>query len=153
MGTQRATDIAAGVFLVVLGIVVFIPSLDIQSVFGEVLPPRTLPMTLAVCTILGGLLLSIRAYSYRGEDLPVEWPDRAGWFRLLATGVSLTFYLLLIEPLGVSLASFFFSAFLVWYLDRRILTALVVGIAVALVIEYAFIKGLMMPFPPPFWTR
>ncbi len=153
METQRLSDIAAGIFLVVLGSVVLIPSLDIQSVFGEVLPPRTLPMTLAACTILGGLLLSIRAYSYRGEDVPVGWPDRSGWFRLLATAVSLTLYLLAIEPLGVSLASFFFTAFLVWYLDGRILPALFVGIAVALVIEYAFIKGLMMPFPPPFWTR
>lgn len=153
MRTQRSTDIASGLFLVVLGFVVLIAASDIQSVYGEVLPPRTLPFTLAACTILGGLLLSIRAHLYSGPDVLVEWPDRGGWMRLLVTFLSLFVYLLLIEPLGAALASFCFAAFLVWHLDRRILPALCVGVAVALVIEYAFIKGLMMPFPPPFWTR
>jgi len=151
--TQRSTDIASGLFLVALGFLVLIAAWDIQSVYGEVLPPRTLPFTLAACTILGGLLLSVRAYFYRGEDVVVEWPDQGGWMRLLVTFLSLFVYLLLIEPLGASLASFCFAAFLVWYLDRRILPALCVSAALALVIEYAFIKGLMMPFPAPFWTR
>lgn len=153
MGTQRSADIAAGVFLVVLGLVVLIAALEIQSFFGEVLPPRTLPFTLAISTMLGGLLLSIRAYLYRGPSVPVDWPDTSGWMSLLVSFFSLVVYLLLIEPLGAPVASFCFAAFLVWYLDRRILPALCVGIAVALVIEYAFIKGLMMPFPPPFWNR
>jgi putative tricarboxylic transport membrane protein len=153
MASQRSTDIASGLFLVALGAAVFIASLSIQSVFGEVLPPRTLPLALAGSTIFGGLVLSIRAYLYRGEEVPVEWPDRLGWMRLLVTIVSLLAYLVLIEPLGVALASLCFSTFLVWYLDRRILPSLCVGIAVALVIEYAFIRGLTMPLPAAFWAR
>ncbi len=153
MRNQRSTDIAAAIFLMAIGFLALIAALQIQSFFGEVLPPRALPLTLAISTILGGLLLSVRSYLYHGEDLPVDWPDRSGWMRLLATFISLMAYLFLIEPLGAAPASFCFAGFLVWYLDRRIIPALLVGIAVALVIEYAFIKGLMMPFPPPFWNR
>ena len=153
MASQRSTDIASGLFFVALGVVVFVASLSIKSVYGEVLPPRTLPLALASSTIFGGLVLSIRAYFYRGEEVPVEWPDRLGWMRLLVTIASLVGYLVLIEPLGVALASLCFSVFLVWYLDRRILPSLCVGISVALVIEYAFIRGLTMPLPAAFWAR
>ena len=95
MRTQRSADIAAGVFLVALGLVVLIAALDIQSFFGEVLPPRTLPFTLAISTMLGGLLLSIRAYLYRGPEVTgglagYERLDEPAGLILQPSGLSLT---------------------------------------------------------------
>jgi putative tricarboxylic transport membrane protein len=153
MRTQRSADIVAGLFLTALGLVVGIAAWGLKSSFGEVLPPSALPLVLAGATMVAGLGLSIKAYGYRGEPVPVDWPARDGWFRLAVTFLSLVCYLALIESLGAALASFLFAAFLVWYLDGRILPALYVGAGTALVIEYAFIKGLMMPFPAAFWAR
>ena len=82
----------------------------------------------------------------------MEWPDREGWFRLLVTFVSLTVYLALIEPLGVAVASFLFSTFLIWYLDRRFVRSICVGAAVALVIQFVFVRILQLSFPAGFWA-
>ena len=153
MRTQRSADIVAGLFLAALGLLVGIAAWDLKSGFGEVLPPSALPLVLAGSTIVAGLGLSFKAYSYRGEPVPVEWPARDGWYRLAVTFLSLVCYLALIEPLGAAGASFVFAAFLVWYLDRRILPAVCVGFCTGLVIEYVLIKGLMMHFPAAFWAR
>ena len=82
----------------------------------------------------------------------MEWPDKEGWFRLLVTFVSLTVYLALIEPLGVAVASFLFSTSLIWYLDRRFVRSICVGAAVALVIQFVFVRILQLSFPAGFWA-
>jgi len=128
-------------------------ALDIQSVFGERLPPRTLPIGLGFTTLVTGLLLSVRAYVYRGEDLELKWPDREGWLRLAVTFVTLVMYLLLIEPLGVALATLIFSTLLIWYLDRRPIRSLCVGVIVAVVIQYVFVNLLQLPFPQGSWSQ
>lgn len=153
MTTQRTTDIVSGLVLAALGTAVIIAALDIQSVFGERLPPRTLPMGLGFTTLITGLLLTIRAYLYRGEDLIVHWPDRDGWARLGITFATLVAYLLLIEPLGVAVATLIFAAVLIWYLDRKLIRALCIGLIVALVIQFVFVRFLQLPFPQGFWVQ
>jgi len=152
MTTQRMADIVSGIFLAAVGTVVVVAALDIQSAFAERLPPRTLPMTLGLTTLIVGALLSVRAYLHKGEDLTVEWPDREGWIRLGVTFVSLVAYLVLIEPLGVAVASMVFSTFLISYLDRRIVRALCIGAALALVINLVFVRLLQLPLPGGFWA-
>ena len=152
MTTQRSADIVTGAFLALVGAVVIVAALDLKSTFGERLPPRTLPLTLGFTTLIAGALLSLRAYWYRGEELYVEWPDKEGWFRLLVTFVSLTVYLALIEPLGIAVASFLFSTSLIWYLDRRFVRSICVGAAVALVIQFVFVRILQLSFPAGFWA-
>jgi hypothetical protein len=153
MTTQRTADIVSGLVLAALGAAVIVAALDIQSVFGERLPPRTLPMGLGLTTLVTGLLLSVRAYLYRGEDLGVHWPDRDGWLRLGITIVSLVLYLFLIEPLGVALATLVFSTALIWYLDRKPIRAIVIGVSVAVVIQVVFVQFLQLPFPQGFWSQ
>jgi putative tricarboxylic transport membrane protein len=151
--TQRIADIISGIFLAVVGIVVILATWDLQSAFGERLPPRTLPLALGSTTIISGALLAIRSYFYRGEDLQVQWPDGEGWLRLLVTFAALTVYLVLIEPLGAAVASLVFCAALIWYLDRKAIRSLCVGVVVAVVIQVVFVNILQLPLPTGFWSR
>jgi hypothetical protein len=151
MKTQRTADIWSGIFLATLGLVVIVASFGMQSVFAERLPPRTLPVTLGLTTLLTALLLVIRAYRNREADALIDWPDRAGFTRLLVFFGSLVAFLFLIEPLGLPVASGFFSAFLIWYLDRRLVRSLMIGVVVGLVIQYVFIWLLQLSFPQGFW--
>ncbi len=66
----------------------------------------------------------------------------------MVTFVALTAYLVLMEPLGTAVASLIFAALLIFYLDRRPIRALCVGVAVAVVIQYLFVNLLQLPFPP-----
>jgi putative tricarboxylic transport membrane protein len=151
--TQRTADIISGIVLAAGGAAVILAALDIQSAFGERLPPRTLPLGLGSTTVVTGVLLSIRAYLYRGEDLEIKWPDREGWWRLAVTFATLVIYLLLIDPLGVAVASLVFSTFLIWYLERRVIRSLCVGVAVAVVIQFVFVNLLQLALPTGIWSR
>jgi hypothetical protein len=153
MTTQRSADIVCGCFLAAIGAVVIIAAFDIKSVFGERLPPRTLPVSLGLITVFSGILLSVRAYYYKGEHLMVDWPDGEGWIRLIVTFLCLVVYLVLIEPLGIAVSSLLFSFVLIYYLDRRWIRALCVGVITAIVIQVVFVKILQLSFPSGFWAN
>ncbi len=153
MTSQRTADIISGIFLAIIGMVIVFAAFQIKSVFGERLPPRTLPLMLGSITIVTGILLSVRAYFFKGQEMFVEWPDREGWARLIVTMVFLTGYLMLIEILGISVASFIFSFSLIYYLDGRILRALCVSAPTAIAIQLLFVKFLQLSFPPAFWDQ
>jgi len=153
MTTQRSADIVTGLFLAVIGVIVVIAAFDLKSAFGERLPPRTLPVSMGLGTVITGILLSVRAYFYKGDELLDDWPDRAGWVRLVVTFLSLVGYLILIEFLSVAVASLVFSVFLIYYLDRKLVRALCVGVFTALLIEVVFVRMLQLSFPPGFWVR
>jgi len=153
MTTQRTADIVSGIVLALTGAAVIWSAQDIQSVFGERLPPKTLPVALGITTVVTGLMLSLRAYVYRGEALEIKWPDRGGWLHLAVTFAALVMYLLIIDPLGVPVASLVFCTLLIWFLDRRPIRAFCVGLAVAVVIQGVFVKVLQLPLPPGFWSQ
>jgi putative tricarboxylic transport membrane protein len=153
MTTQRSADMVSGLVLALLGAVVIVAAFDIQSTFGERLPPRTLPLILGLTTLCTGALLSIRAYRHSEMDLTVDWPDKEGWQRLAVTFGALVIYLLVIEVVGVPIATLVFSTFLIWYLDRRFVRSLVIGVITAFVIEAVFVRLLQLSFPVGFWVR
>jgi hypothetical protein len=153
MTSQRTADIISGIFLAAVGILIVYAAFQIKSVFGERLPPRTLPLVLGSITVVTGTLLSVRAYFYKGQEMFVEWPDREGWVRLIVTVVFLMAYLFLIEILGVAVASFLFSFSLIYYLDGRIFRSLYVSVPTAVVIQILFVKFLQLSFPPAFWEQ
>jgi putative tricarboxylic transport membrane protein len=153
MTTQRSADIISGIFLALVGALVMVAALDIQTTFGERLPPRTLPLTLGLITLFTGALLSIRSYRHPEITLTVDWPDKEGWIRLIVTFASLAVYLVLMEFLGVPIATLVFSTFLIWYLDRKFLRSLVVGVITAVVIEVVFVRILQLSFPAGFWVH
>lgn len=153
MTTQRSADIVSGIFVALLGAGVIVAALDIQTTFGERLPPRTLPFVLGTTTLLAGALLSIRSYRHPEEGLTIDWPARDGWVRLIVTFASLVAYLLMMESLGVPISTMVFLTFLVWYLDRRFVRSLAVGIITAAVIEVVFVRILQLSFPAGFWAH
>jgi hypothetical protein len=45
------------------------------------------------------------------------------------------------------LATLFFSSFLIWYLDGRVVRAIVIGVITAAIILFVFIRILELTFP------
>lgn len=150
--TQRSADIVSGILLAVIGAAVVMAAFQIKSVFGERLPPRTLPLVLGSITVFTGILLSVQAYYYKGEQLLVDWPEPDGRTRLGMTVVCLVGYLLLIEPLGIAVASFLFSGALIYYLDRRLIHSLGIAVIVGIFVQIVFVKLLQLSFPVGFWA-
>jgi len=147
MKTQRSADIASGLFLAALGLLVIIAAMSIQAAFAERLPPRTLPVVLGCVTIVTGLLLAYRAWRFKGQDPAIDWPDKEGWKRVLVGFGSLVVYLVLIDPIGMPLATLIFTSFLIWYLDRRVVRSVVIGVITAAIILFVFIRILELTFP------
>lgn len=150
--TQRSADIVSGVVLATIGVAVVMAAFQIKSVFGERLPPRTLPMVLGSITVFTGIMLSLRAYYYNGEQLVVDLPEPDGWARLGVTVVCLVGFLLLIEPLGIAVASSLFCVALIYYLDRRFVRSLSIAVITGLVVQIVFVKLLQLSFPVGFWA-
>jgi len=153
MKTQRSADVASGLFLVCLGLVVLYAATGITGGMEERLPPRTLPYFLGTTILLAGLLLSVKSWHYRGPDKAIKWPGRSGFIRVLVILVSLAFYTYAINLIGMPLATALFVAFLVWYLwrgRRRVLYALLTGVISGVVVFYVFIRFLELSFPAGF---
>jgi len=153
MTTQRSADIVSGIVVALVGVGVIVAAFDLQTTFGERLPPRTLPLILGLTTLFTGALLSLRSYRHPEEGLTVDWPDREGWVRLIVTFASLVTYLFIIEPLGVPTATMVFLTFLIWYLDRKLVRSLAIGIVTAVVIEVLFVRILQLSLPSGFWVH
>ena len=79
--TKRSGNIACGLFLAALGLAAAWASLDIDEGAGGNLHPRTFPMLIGVCLLLGGAALALisRAVAKAGADKAIDWPDRRGW--------------------------------------------------------------------------
>jgi hypothetical protein len=147
MKTQRAGDIASGLFLAATGAVMGLESFSIGNILQEPLHPRTLPLGMSVFTIAAGLLLSIRSYRSADNTQMAEWPDREGWICNGIFFAALVAFLLLIPFLGLPLASAMFVTGLVWYLERSLVRPLVTGICVFLSLYFGFVRFLDLPLP------
>ena len=155
MKTQRSADLICGIFLILLGLVVFYASSRITGGLEERLPPRTLPYLIATLILITGALLAVRSWRFRGTDFPIDWPDRRGTRRILVCLAALVIYIGLMEPLGLPLSTFLYISFSVWYIGRqRIPYALLVGFLSAGASYLIFIYLLGLNFPVgPFLTR
>lgn len=148
MKTQRAGDIASGIFLSLLGLVVVVAAVQIKGAPDVRMQPRTLPLILGWTIGIAGGILAIRAWRYRGADRVVGWPDRAGALRVLITLASLAAFLLFLEPLGLPLGTALVVGFLVWYLGNyRLIYAGILGLASGGTIYLVFIYLLQLSFP------
>ncbi len=148
MRTQRAGDIASGIFLFLLGLVVVVAALQIRGAPDVRMQPRTLPLILGWTTAVAGGFLSLRAWRYRGEARAIPWPDRAGTLRVAVTLVSLAIFLIFMEPVGLPLGAALLVGFLVWYLGRyRLIYAGILGLASGATVYFAFIRLLQLSFP------
>lgn len=152
MRNQRQADLRAGLFLALTGAVVVVASLQIKTGVAERLPSATLPLTLGILLTLGGSLLAVRSWRLGEPGETIEWPDRAGAWRVGLAFLGLAAYVALIPWLGLPLTSGLFTAGLVWYLDGRWPRALIIGLVTGLVVYYVFIDLLELSFPVGPWV-
>ena len=148
MRTQRAADIASGMVLCLLGLIVVLASLRIAGSPDVRLHPRTLPLILGWIIAAAGVLLAAQAWRFRNEDRIIKWPDRAGMARVSVTLLALTVYVALMDPLGLPLSTVLYVGFLMWYLGRyRPVWAAITGLVSGATVYIVFIRLLQLSFP------
>ena len=154
MKTQRAADIVVGCFIALFGVFILFASLSITGGAAHRLPPRTFPMIVGSLLLLCGGGLALKSWSIKEADFPIGWPDREGVRTILVTLVSLAFYIALLNPLGLPLATFLYIAFSTWYLKRsKWLTALIISLITAVISYVLFIRVLGLSFPAGFFLE
>lgn len=150
MKTQKSADIGSGCFVAFLGLVVLFASTKITGGLEERLPPRTLPYVLGFTILVAGIALAIKSYRYHGENPSIKWPDRSGMIRVVIIVFSLAAYLILIDSLGMPIATAIYVAFAVWYLwigRYAIIYGILTGLASGITVYYLFIRFLGLSFP------
>jgi putative tricarboxylic transport membrane protein len=149
MRTRCSADITSGLVIAGLGLITVLAAGRISGLAMDNLHPRTVPMALGWIVLSCGAALSVNALSFRGVDLPVEWPERSGALRILATLASLTAFLLLIGPLGLPLATLLFVSFLVRFIGKySVVRSVLIGAASATATFIIFVRLLELPIPP-----
>jgi putative tricarboxylic transport membrane protein len=148
MRTLRTADLVTGALAIAAGLVTLVASRGIKAMAGESLDPRTLPTMVGWAMILAGAGIVYSGWRYRGDPVPVHWPDGSGLRRLAATTALLLLYVALIEPIGFPLVTAAFVAAHSWYLGRyRPWATIVGGLASGLVVYYVFMQLLELTFP------
>lgn len=147
--TKRSTDIAAGIFLAVLGAVAAVASIGIDEGAGGQLHPRTFPIILGVLLVIGGTALVAKALAYKAEEEKrIEWPDRRGWKFLILAIAGLALYVGLSLPLGFLISTFCFVAAFIWYFGRyNPLLAITYAGGVVAFIYFVFVRLLQLTLP------
>jgi putative tricarboxylic transport membrane protein len=148
--TQRVADIFVGCGVALFGVFILYASTFITGGAAHRLPPRTFPMVVGFLLLFCGIALAIKNWSLRGAgaDLAISWPDRQGTRTIMVTLVSLACYIALMDPLGLPIATFFYLAFSIWYLEQsKWLMALVISLITAVISHYLFIRLLGLSFP------
>jgi hypothetical protein len=149
--TQRAADIAVGCFIALFGMFIIYASTFITGGAAHRLPPRTFPMIVGILLLLCGSGLALKAWSIRGADFAIPWPDREGFRTILVVLASLACYIVLMNPLGLPIATFLYIAFSIWYLKRsKWLMAIVISLITAIISYTLFIRLLGLSFPEGF---
>jgi uncharacterized membrane protein YccC len=148
MKSQRVGDIASGIFLALLGLIVVLAAFQIRGAPDVRMQPRTLPLILGCAVGVAGAALALRAWRYHGPAQMVPWPDRTGSLRVLTTLATLAAFLFLVQPVGMPLGSGLLVCFLVWYLGGyRPIYAGLLGLATGAMIWLVFIHLLQLSFP------
>ncbi len=145
---QRVADIVVGCGVALFGILIIYASTLITSGTPHKLPPQTFPMVVGILLLLCGSGLALKSWTIRGVDLAIPWPDGEGVRTILVTLASVAAYIILLNPLGLPLASFLYIAFSIWYLKRsKWLLAIVISVITAAISYFLFIRLLALSFP------
>lgn len=148
MRTLRATDFSTGGLAVAVGLATIVASRSIRAMAGESLDPRTLPAIVGWTLVACGAGIIYSGWRYRGEPVPVHWPDGSGVRRLAVTAGLLLGYVGLLESLGFPVATAAFVAAHSWYLGGyRPWVTLLGGLATGLVVYYVFMVLLELTLP------
>jgi hypothetical protein len=146
--TQRRADIIVGCGIALFGILIIYASTLITSGTPHKLPPETFPMVVGILLLICGSALALKSWSIREVDLAIKWPDREGVRTILVVIASVACYIILLNMLGLPIASFLYIAFSIWYLKRsKWLLAIVISVITAAISYFLFIRLLALSFP------
>ena len=148
MRTLRSADLTAGAVTMAIGLATLVASRSIKAMAGESLDPRTLPSIVGWAMVFCGAGMLYSGWRYRGDPVPVQWPDRPGQRRLVVTAILLFAYVILIEPIGFPIVTAAFVAAHSWYLGRyRPWVTILAGGATGVIVYYVFMEFLELTFP------
>jgi putative tricarboxylic transport membrane protein len=149
--TQRRADIAIGCFVALFGVFVLLAARMIPETGAHRLSPRTFPYFVSFLLFVCGAALAFKSWRLKGEDFAINWPDRAGFWTIVATLAILTAFVVLMNPLGLPLSTFIYLTAATWLLKpSKPLTALAIGLICAVFSYYVFIRLLALSFPAGF---
>lgn len=148
MKTLRSADIAAGLFLMVLGVLTLWASSQIVTTMEHRLSPRALPYTVGILIIGCGAGMAFKARRSQSAGSRIAWPDRAGVGIVLVTLVAVGLYNAFLNLLGLPLATFLYVGFSIWSLKPgKWITAAVTALVCGLLSHFVFIRMLGLSFP------
>ncbi len=153
MQTLKRADMAVGIFVALFGIFILLASISITGGVAARLPPRTFPVVIGCLLLVCGAALAIKSWTLKDEGPRVEWPDKTGFRTIVIVLFALACYIALVDRIGMPIATFLYTAFSIWFLNRkRWCVALIIGVISGLLLHYLFIRvlGLSLPMGPLF---
>jgi putative tricarboxylic transport membrane protein len=148
---MKFNDAIFGLLLLVLGITVLVVVQIFPKIPGQPVGPALFPGLIATGLCAGGLILLMRGWR---ERVSVPWFSLEKWVRsprhlmaFTALMGSIVFYMLVSQTLGFLLSATLILSVLFYVLRVPLARSVLVAIAAALVIHFAFYKLLRVPLP------
>jgi hypothetical protein len=151
--TLRPVDILVGCLLALLGLFIIYAASQIRIGVERALSPRAFPEALGFVIFVCGVALAVKSWRFKGKDLKISWPDRAGVWTILIQLTCLGFYIALMNLLGLPLNTFLYVTAAIWCLKptkKGAAMALVIGLISGILSHYVFIQLLGLSFPASF---
>jgi putative tricarboxylic transport membrane protein len=143
--TQKDYNRIAALFFLGIGIFFFIYARSVEIGTWNEPGPGFLPFWAGI--ILAAMAIALLLGSYAHKAWPVRpsfFPQPDSWKRVLATFLSLIAYLLLLTPLGFTLTTFLFLAFLIKFIFpqtwKRTMLVAVLGSVIARLLFINFLE-------------
>lgn len=142
--SERWGTVLVAVFFIVLGIVMYLGSLDFPRATGSMtLGPGYVPRLLSVA-LVGLSLLTAAAAVLRKTDRVIGIPNASG---LLLTLAATVIYVLMVPRLGYFSSTLLFTVGMLTYLNRRAALSVAVGAGLTLAVYILFSVMLGVRFP------
>jgi hypothetical protein len=144
---MRNVDVVTGIVMLLLSVLIFAATRHLPY-WADFAPGSAFgPFWVAIAGGIVSLALLVGALR-RQTNPPVEWPDRAGFIRVVLTAIGLWAVVLLAPLLGLILTAVLFMLFLLIVVERRRLVPSVVTTLVTAGLVYGvFVAWLDIAFP------
>lgn len=148
---MRLGDRALGFLTLLGGVVLFIASMRFSPLPGQKYGAETLPEVVGfLAIVLGVVMLAKGLRQERGMALVqvADWAREGGaWARLLGAALLVGVYVLVLDPVGFTLASLVLVAAMLALTRTKPLLILPIALATVLVVQFAFGRMLLVPLP------